>query len=103
MLDEENFGFSLGFSDTENKTLLQSLYKEAAGDRRDTFISLGELVAIPYAAERLYQILPEPWNNTIYSGMVLLELVIAGVFLHSGYDWWKNSKRASELEKRINS
>ncbi|HLD80036.1 MAG TPA: hypothetical protein VJA18_05755 [Candidatus Nanoarchaeia archaeon] len=101
MMQEDNFSYNLASTEVSNENRVKSLRETARRYRAVAFISLVEAAAIPYAAEKFYQIFPEPWNNTAYSGMLLLELLVVGNFLHSGYNWWKHSKQAGELEKII--
>ena len=98
-MDEEEFSYTLHLSETE--TLLQSLRKKAAIARSNTYIFLAEVTAIPYLAEKLYQMLPDPWKNTTYGGMMAAEVVIAGAFFRSGYGWWKTTKQVNELERML--
>ena len=100
-MQEDNFSYNLASAEVSNENMLKSLRETARRYRAVVFISLVEAVAIHYAAEKFYQIFPEPWNNTAYNGMLFLELLVVGNFLHSGYNWWKHSKLAGELEQKL--
>ena len=100
-MKDENYGYSLPLAPVTSEDIVRDLQETKKSYRRYTAFSFLEALAIPFVAEKCYEILPEPWNNTAYSGMVLLEIIAVGACLHSGYQWWKNSKLAGELEQKL--
>ncbi|GEM_PF-6579146 len=92
-MEEENFGYSLPADES----------LKISKPKRDTFISMVSVIALYYAADKSYDLFSEPWNNPIYSGLLLLDMLAAAACLHSGYQWRKASKEASELERRISN
>jgi len=42
-------------------------------------------------------------DSTIYSGMILFEIIAIGSFLHSAYHWWSTSKGVKELEALLDT
>jgi len=100
-MKDENFGYSLPVPELTTEDLVKDLQGTIRSYRRYTALSFLEALAIPYVAEKCSGIFPEPWNSTIASGMILLEILAVGTCLYSAYTWKRASEHLRELEQKL--
>lgn len=100
MMPEDNFGYSLPLPELSNEHIAQSLRKEISSSKKCAALSALEFIVLYSAAGDCTGRFPEPWVGTVYSGMILLEILAVGTCLYSAHRWWKTSKNLSELEKK---
>jgi len=98
-MPEEDFGCVL--PELTYGDIAQSLRKEISASKKNIIFSFLGAVSLPYVAEKGYGKLSEPWNSTVYSGMMLLEIFALGACLYSAYAWRQTSKRLGELEEMV--
>ena|SRR3989344_380583 len=97
-MKDENYGYSLSQPELTSEDEVQSLRETIMYSKYGTFSYLLGVLTFPYAMEKCYGRFPEPLDSTIYTGLLLLEIIAVGACLHSAYNWYSTSKCVKELE-----
>lgn len=100
-MKDENFGYSLSQPELTNEDGVQALRETIRYSKRDTLASLLGTFAFPYFMEKCSGKFSEPFDSTIFSGLLLLEILAVGACLYSAYTWRRASKYKDELEQLI--
>ena|SRR3989344_6086515 len=98
MVREENFGYSLAVPGSTIEEAIPILRDKIKSSKRYAAFHAFQAAVIPYFAERCYGKFAEPLDGIIYSGMIMLEIIAVGSFLHSTYNWRSTSRCVKELE-----
>ena|SRR3989344_8439697 len=101
MAQDENFGYSLSLPELTNEEIARSLCKKIGVYKILAASSVLEAMVIPYVAENSSGKFPGEWEGVVYSGLILLEILVARAGLHSAYKLWQASKHLKGLEEKL--
>ena len=98
---EEDFGYSVNLDTAAAEQFVKNLQETRKSSRRYTAFYFLETVTVPYVAYNCSGIFPEPWESTMFGGLLLAEILAVGACFYSAYKWKKASSHLSELEQKV--